>query len=491
MKRSFLPLAAMVLLASCTSETFNNPDAEMVSQVTITAKDYVMDDATRTALDLTDSGLSFTWAESDVVGIYPNAGDQVSFPMTAGAGTKSASFDGGGWALKGGYTYAAYFPYNVDNTTNGRSYTALPISYVGQKQPSNNSTAGLGAYDYMVATASTPESGIVTFNFEHIGSVLYIQLTAPEAATFTKLTLSADDPIFTTEATVNLSDGTLTPTSTSNSISLALDNIAVEAGSTLYAWMQIAPTDASSKTLTATMTTSETEIYTVELTGKTFEAGKAYQLKGTTQKEYIISGVEAGHAYVDLGLPSGTLWATTNVGADSPEEYGDYFAWGETKPKNEYSWNTYKWCNGSYDSLIKYNYNSSYGVVDDMTILNLQDDAATVNWGGSWRMPTDEEWYELLNSSNCSITWANQSGHFGYRITSLVNGNSIFLPAAGGYYGLSQSDSSIYGSYWSSSINEGGPHGARDVDFNKENVYQDSGIDIRCDGQSVRPVYRP
>ena len=94
------------------------------------------------------------------------------------------------------------------------------------------------------------------------------------------------------------------------------------------------------------------------------------------------------HEWVDLGLTSGTLWATCNVGATAPEDYGDYFAWGETEPKEDYSWSTYKWCNGSYKTQTKYCTNSKYGTVDDKTELEPEDDAAFVNWGSTWRMPT-------------------------------------------------------------------------------------------------------
>ena len=509
MKRSFLPLALLVLLAGCTSETFNTEslDNEFVSHVTITASDFVIDNATRTSLELTSSGLSFTWAESDVVGIYPNTGDQVSFPMTKGAGTKTANFDGGGWALKGNYTYAAYYPYSVDNTTYGRSYTALPISYKGQKQTANNSTAGLGAYDYMVATASTPESGNVTFNFQHIGSVLYLQLTTPDAATFTKLTLSAETPIFTTEATVNISDATLTTVAIAKAITLDLDDIAVEAGGTLYAWLLIAPTNANGKTLTATLTTSESNTYTVELAGKNYLTGKAYQLKGTLSEsgtggtgEDIGWGDELvlnGHEYVDLGLPSATLWATMNVGATSPEGYGNYYAWGEAKTKieqgkeDDYGWYaSYMWCNDRKDRLTKYNTSSSCGAVDNNTVLDLEDDAASVNWGGSWHMPTHADLDELINTSNCTWTWITLNGVNGYKVTSKVNDKFIFLPAAGYRFDTDLYSEGSYGFYWLSSLGEYSPFCAWFLCFCSDSVGSNDDV-YRIYGHSVRPVCRP
>ena len=132
------------------------------------------------------------------------------------------------------------------------------------------------------------------------------------------------------------------------------------------------------------------------------------------------------HDYVDLGLPSGTLWATCNVGANSPEEYGDYFAWGETETKDNYDCDTYKWGTAAYDTifngwyletLTKYNTDSGYGTVDNKTTLTLADDAARANWGGKWRMPTDAEWEELMNS--CTWTWTTLNGVKGYTVNKI------------------------------------------------------------------------
>ena len=238
MKKQIIPCILLAVLAGCTNESELTGGSDYVSRVTITAKDFVAGDAaTRTAFEVSASGLTFKWAATDVVGIYPNEGDQVSFPMTAGAGTNSASFDGGGWALKGNYTYAAYFPYSVDNTTQGRTYTALPITYTGQTQSANNSTADMGDYDYMVAKASTPASGNVNFAFEHVGSVLYVQLVSPVAETFTRLTLSTEDALWTTDATMNIATGALTSTNTATELSVDLANISVSANGTLYVWL--------------------------------------------------------------------------------------------------------------------------------------------------------------------------------------------------------------------------------------------------------------
>ena len=150
--------------------------------------------------------------------------------------------------------------------------------------------------------------------------------------------------------------------------------------------------------------------------------------------------------WVDLGLPSGTLWATCNIGATTPEEYGDYFAWGETETKEIYDWSTYKYCNGSGFALTKYCCNDSYGndgFVDSLCYLEYSDDVAKVNLGVGWRMPTAAEQFEL--EDNCRWTWTEQNGVAGYLATG-PNGNNIFLPAAGG----SCREAGVWCCYWSS-----------------------------------------
>ena len=199
------------------------------------------------------------------------------------------------------------------------------------------------------------------------------------------------------------------------------------------------------------------------------------------------TGTANGHGYVDLGLPSGTKWATCNVGAATPEEYGNYYAWGETEPKETYDWATYKWCNGRYKTLTKYSTDSDYGTVDNKIVLELADDAARANWGGAWRMPTDAEWTELRE--NCEWTWIddyNGTGVAGLIVTSNINGNSIFLPAAGCHRYDDLFLAGGYGYYWSSSLSTDYPDSAWDVFFDSDGVSRDYGS--RHYGLSVRPV---
>ena len=206
--------------------------------------------------------------------------------------------------------------------------------------------------------------------------------------------------------------------------------------------------------------------------------------------DYLLTGTWEGpvtppdtHDYVDLGLPSGTLWATCNVGATAPEEYGDYFAWGETEPKDMYNWSTYKWCNSSYNTLTKYCTNSSYGTVDNKTELDPEDDAAYVNWGENWRMPTYDQQTELR--TKCTWTWTTQNGMNGRLVTG-PNGNTLFLPAAGSRYDSSLYNAGSNGSYWSRTLYSGYPSNAYIVGFDSggvdwgNNVSRNNGLPVRA-----------
>ena len=177
-------------------------------------------------------------------------------------------------------------------------------------------------------------------------------------------------------------------------------------------------------------------------------------------------GVVNGHAWVDLGLPSGTKWATCNIGATSPEEYGDYFAWGETSTKSSYT---------SENSL-------TYGKYMNDISGNAQYDAAVANWGGGWRMPTRSEMQELIDK--CTWTWTAQNGVNGYKVTSTVNSNYIFLPAAGYRYGTSLNNAGYYGYYWSSSPNN--IYNASYLYFSSSSHSVDD--NLRNYGRTVRPV---
>ena len=176
---------------------------------------------------------------------------------------------------------------------------------------------------------------------------------------------------------------------------------------------------------------------------------------------------------IDLGLPSGTKWACCNVGASKPEQYGSYFAWGETSPKSTYNWSTYIHCNGTYDTC--------HNIGSD--IAGTQYDAATANWGSPWVMPNLEQCKELVNK--CTSEWTTQNGVNGRRFTG-PNGASIFLPAAGYRWDEDLRYAGSSGGYWSSSLNESHTYYASELYFGSGDVYTD--YRNRYGGLSVRPV---
>lgn len=201
-----------------------------------------------------------------------------------------------------------------------------------------------------------------------------------------------------------------------------------------------------------------TEEYKIEFfVAEVKDWGENIELDATINEKEEETPDYNGHEYVDLGLS--VKWATCNIGANSSEEAGDYFAWGEVEPKEYYDWSTYKYCDGTLNTLTKYCNNSSYGkdgFTDNKTVLDLEDDAAHVNWGGSWRMPSNEEWLELRDY--CTIEFITINEMKGIRFTSKIEGytdRSIFLPAAGymnkdSHFGDDGTSNSfnLYGCYW-------------------------------------------
>ncbi len=251
----------------------------------------------------------------------------------------------------------------------------------------------------------------------------------------------------------------------------------------------VKPDNATDKSVT--WSSSNPEVATVSGSGvvTAIKAGSTTITVKTNDGGYTascsltVASSSYGEGAVDLGLPSGTKWASCNIGASKPWEYGDYYAWGETETKYDYSWSTYKWCNGTYNSLKKYNTDSAFGTVDNKTILDSTDDVAHVIFGEKWHIPTDTNWDELINK--CTWTWTTWNGVYGRMVTG-PNGDSIFLPAAGLQSGTDLSGVGTNGFYWSSSLDTSSLYYAWGVDFHSGNVSKDIGS--RCDGFSVRPV---
>ena len=358
-------------------------------------------------------------------------------------------------------TYTATITADTEFKANFISYKVTVLSGEGGTATANKAQVG---YNEQVTLTATPNDGYSFVNWTVNGEEV------STSATYTA-TITAD-----TEFKANF-------------ISYKVTVVSGEGGTAKVDKTQLAHN--GQVTLTAT---PEEDYFFVNWTvnGEEISTSATYtatitadtEFKANFRETYKPTGLENGKGFVELGLPSGLKWATCNVGATTPEGYGDYFAWGETEPKDYYDWSTYKYCNGSSSTMTKYYTKSSYGTVDNKTTLELADDAAHVNWGGNWRMPTIEEQKELLN--NCTWTWTTQNGVNGCKVTSKRNGNSIFLPAAGYRYGDNLDSAGSYGYYWSGSLGTYYSDYAYLVYFSSDSVGWES-YD-RCSGQSVRAV---
>ncbi len=476
-----MSIAMVALLASCSSDMELAQSGEKFDgKVTLSAPAYEYEDGTRTTLTSSESGISFAWDDDETIGIFPiapttNAQAHQKLDNGSNNGTKS-SFDGAGWALLRGNTYAAYYPFQTEEY---EDYTKIPIDMTGQTQDGNGSLAHIGAgYDYMYATASVPKNGGVSFDFNHVCSIVKLELTMPVAATWENVTLSSGSSVFITKATMNASTGAIASVTKSSSVVLSLSNVrTTSANQKLELYMAVLPTTTGDLTIKAR--TTENYDYVATFSSINLKAGKSY-LRSATLSMPIVGdgdGRENGYAWIDFGLKSGLKWATMNIGATSPVEGGNKYAWGETEPQESYvrgNWETYKWCNGTQNTLTKYNSNSSYGTVDYKWTLEADDDAANVAWGGKWCMPTRYNITELINNTYMVYTEnyceSGVAGYIVYKVKSdldkgvtvnykgtplddySLNDTHIFIPALSKtiYYG--QVDEwGMYSDYWTSS----------------------------------------
>lgn len=270
-------IAVWLAVSACSTEN-EILQPSTLQQITISAKDFELDSNSRTSFKMTEKGAEFSWATNDTIGIFPNEGAQAYFPMIAGAGTKTASFTGGGWALKDASTYAAYYPFIGNFYLNKQ---AIPVDYSGQVQTRNASTAHLGAYDYMTASPSMPQNGLVDFEFNHLGALVQVELNLQQSSNLNLLELTTDDEAFVYQGKIDLmaSQTVIAATQKSNSFKIQLKDIETkEEDQTITVYLMLAPTDLSGKKLKVSVQDYNGLVQEGEITGKKFEAGIAYAL---------------------------------------------------------------------------------------------------------------------------------------------------------------------------------------------------------------------
>lgn len=272
-----LLLHIAIVFMSCSEEAIvDNLGNGELEKVCITGKNFQYDSATRSSVNITESGASFIWGENDTVGIFPNTGSQAEFAMSQGAGTQTATFTGGGWALKSSATYAAYYPYNFYN----RDMTKIPVSYVGQTQSGNNNTDHIGAYDFMAASVATPSNGAVAFDMQHLGCLVQLKITIPEPTTLKKVKLLTNGE-FAQTGTIDLTQETMAIVSKTAStiFEVVLQNInTTTEDEEVVVYFMMPPTDLSSNTLKVQITTDSDENIEYGLINRNFESGKVYAL---------------------------------------------------------------------------------------------------------------------------------------------------------------------------------------------------------------------
>ena len=273
------------------------------------------------------------------------------------------------------------------------------------------------------------------------------------------------------------------------SVTVSPDKVTLTEGKTTTLVATVSPADATDPSIT--WSSSNRDIVTVNPDGEVTAVSEGQASVTAKANNGLMANcaitVESAFPAVDMGLS--VRWCTCNLGATKPEEPGGYYAWGETSTKTDYDWSTYTLCNGANNSLKKYCTMSYYGNVDDKLVLEAADDAAVHIMGGDWRMPTQEEFDELMNPSNCTWTWDTENGANGYRVTSKKNGNSIFLPAAGGMGGI-EGYGLVYmgerGFYWSSSLYKTIPNCGCGMAFGA--TWFEQTFCERCVGENIRPV---
>lgn len=470
MKRSYISLAtySLLLLVSCTNES------EVIQSVKESPKTFYAttesyNPQTKTSLNLSGNVL---WKTGDQVSIFNVSTINQQYQVTDQSdGKTSASLyqvtTPGFVAGTDLPTNIAYYPYSASNeiAKNGSNYE-ITVSLPSTQNYAENSF-GNGSFPM---AAVTEDGSDMNLKFKNVLGGLKLQLTGTDV--ISRIVVSGNNnEILCGDATVTASN-TSTPT-----IVLSDDtktSVTLDCGSGVQ---------LNSETPTLFIIALPPMIMTGGFTIDIFyKEWKTQQIKTTRSQTITRSALltmpivavtlEPISPYVAVDLGLSVKWATFNVGATAPEEYGDYFAWGETETKSTYDWSTYKFCNGSKDTQTKYNYNSNYGVVDNKTTLDLEDDVAHVKWGGEWRMPTRTEIIQLEN--NCTWDWTTQNGVKGYLVTSNVSGYegaSIFLPVSGfifntslyycdevAYYATSSLDVQMYASdYFALQITSNGP----------------------------------
>lgn len=287
-----LPCFLSMVIYSCTDNEVLEVESNEKSQVLFSVDDFIPESQTRTNCDPRNN-YKITWASGDAIGIFPREGDQEPFVIpTEQVGQSKAAFDGGYWALKAGKTYNAYYPFSRENYASSEMKTKIPVTYLGQYQ--NGRECCVGSYDYTYSDWKESVGGAsVSFNFHHLGSFLVLSLPIPANATYTSLTLNADNSIIPTTGSYDLTATTPTFVSMTkaSSLSMQLNSFTGIAGENATFYMMVPPMDLSTETLTVTLSTGSTSC-TYSIESKNILAAKLYNFTGTPVSSTVTGTVD-------------------------------------------------------------------------------------------------------------------------------------------------------------------------------------------------------
>lgn len=283
MKKLYIALVAMTLTACASQETQELEEAA-VETVRIHVADYVCESETRTLITIPKDGTpQFSWLQNDTIGIYPNQGDQISFPIVNRNGN-NATFNGGGWALKAGSTYAAYYPFSRKNFL--KSNKEIAISMTGQGQNGALPTETSSPYDILATAGARPENGELNLEFQHMACLVQFTLTMPAAKLgIANIQLEAGNGEFITEGKLDISGAkpVIISVSTAKRLTLALTSAITNDTKLVKGFLFVLPVDLSSDNLKVRVTDSDGASYSADIAGKNFEAGKLVRISATPE----------------------------------------------------------------------------------------------------------------------------------------------------------------------------------------------------------------
>lgn len=431
------------------------------------------------ASDITFDATTGIYVCTDGIYTYPADGDlEVSIslaPLTSRI--RFTGEPGTNFSLSGITTYTAF------------SRTAGALTAVSSEVSTSVNETGTTPYIYGVFTNPERPALGVTNSSENVFVTIF------EASTNV---LQVGHSGYLTLPTVDKHRGWKQVVTPATGISLNRNKLILNKEKTATLQISLTPANATSDVVWSSsnpsvVTVSDAGVLTAVATGNATITAVVEENANLTANCSVKVIDESTYEFVDLGLTSGTLWATMNVGATSPSDYGDYFAWGEVESKADFSWSTYKYCNGSSSTLTKYCHASGNGTVDYKQELEFLDDVARQNWGGDWRMPSKAQLAELR--TECIWTWTTLDGVvYGYQVTSKKSSDSIFLPAAGYYDGTTLNKLGSYGYYWSrENYKSSSSLYSYDYSYNAYYLYfyttsYSSSDGYRCCGRSVRPI---